>query len=507
MIKTNISFDEAVQAFDRSPTHPVAEAYQSQRAEILKRFSRGKWPALRLEDYALGQPESEDTYCRWMEFRSVRMGSIRGGSSKKLIIYKRRDAPGWHFPKRFSDEREAWDVLRGEFVRAFELADRREWEQIEELETLALGPALKLKSLHVYFPDEILPVYSTDHLRHYLRALHRPDEEIKASSVVLLNRYLLDALRTEPGTEGWTTEELQRLLYAWRDPRAARRVVKIAPGEKAKYWDDCVREGYICVGWGGVGDLTQFDTKEAFRERFEELNYKGHLAQARRKGNELWTLRELEPGDLVVANRGISHVLAIGEVTEPGYRWADERTEYKHTVAVNWDTSYARDVEPQKRWATVTVAKVPEALLETLMAGRKPPAVVDAVYPRIASALERKGQVILYGPPGTGKTYQARRFAVWWLLGRRGDEAADLVLSDSERLRVVERELATSQVSARVWWVVANPKQWSWDQLFRDGKVDYRYGRLKRNYPLVQQGDLVVGTRAHPTSESWRWRR
>ena len=498
MIKTNISFDEAVQAFDRSPTHPVAEAYQSQRAEILKRFSRGKWPALRLEDYALGQPESEDTYCRWMEFRSVRMGSIRGGSSKKLIIYKRRDAPGWHFPKRFSDEREAWDVLRGEFVRAFELADRREWEQIEELETLALGPALKLKSLHVYFPDEILPVYSTDHLRHYLRALHRPDEEIKASSVVLLNRYLLDALRTEPGTEGWTTEELQRLLYAWRDPRAARRVVKIAPGEKAKYWDDCVREGYICVGWGGVGDLTQFDTKEAFRERFEELNYKGHLAQARRKGNELWTLRELEPGDLVVANRGISHVLAIGEVTEPGYRWADERTEYKHTVAVNWDTSYARDVEPQKRWSTVTVAKVPEALLETLMAGRKPPAVVDAVYPRIASALERKGQVILYGPPGTGKTYQARRFAVWWLLGRRGDEAADLVLSDSERLRVVERELATSQVSARVWWVVANPKQWSWDQLFRDGKVDYRYGRLKRNYPLVQQGDLVVGYQSTP---------
>ena len=498
MIKTSITLDQAAQAFDRSPTHQAAEGYRSQRAEIVRRFPRDEWPEMRLKDYALGQPESEDTYCRWMEFRSQYVGSIRGGSARKLIIYKRKQESGWWFPKHFSNEGEAWESLRGEFVQAFDLAGRGEWQRIDELETLNWGPAIKLKSLHVYFPDEILPVYSTDHLRHYLRSLHRPEEEIKVSSVVLLNRYLLDALRSDPTMEGWTTEELQRLLYAWRDPREARRVVKIAPGQKAKYWDDCVREGYICVGWDGVGDLTQFDTKDAFRERFEELNYKGHLAQARKKGNELWTLRELEPGDLVVANRGISHVLAIGEVTEPGYRWADERVEYNHTVAVKWDTSYARDVAPQKRWATVTVAKVPEALLETLVAGRTPPAVVDAMYPRIASALERKGQVILYGPPGTGKTYQARRFAVWWLLRRGGDEAADLVLSDSERLRTVERELATSEVSARVWWVVANPKQWGWDQLFRDGKVDYRYGRLKRNYPLVRAGDLVVGYQSTP---------
>jgi 5-methylcytosine-specific restriction protein B len=49
-----------------------------------------------------------------------------------------------------------------------------------------------------------------------------------------------------------------------------------------------------------------------------------------------------------------------------------------------------------------------------------------------------------------------------------------------------------------VWWVVANPKQWHWDSLFRDGRVDYKYGRIKRNYPLVQPGDLVVGYLAAP---------
>ena len=114
-------------------------------------------------------------------------------------------------------------------------------------------------------------------------------------------------------------------------------------------------------------------------------------------------------------------MLALGEVVEPGYRWSDERSEYRHTVAVKWDTSYEQSVSPQKSWATVTVAKVPDALLKTIVGGREcEPIVVNPVYGRIAAALDRKGQLILYGPPGTGKTYQARRFAVWWLLKQIG---------------------------------------------------------------------------------------
>ena len=451
MIKSNLTLSEAIAQFDRSPTNPVAEGYRSQRAEILERFPLEQWPEMRLEDYALGQPGVEDTYCYWLEYKSQWVGSIRGGSARKLIIYKRKDREGWYFPNMFSDEGEAWDRLRSEFVQAFELAGRGDWERIDELETLSLGPAVKLKSLHVHFPDEVLPVYSTAHLRRFLRLLDCPSEEVKAPSVVALNRFLLAALRRKPALEGWNTEELQRLLYDWRDPRETRRVLKIAPGEKARFWDDCLREGYICVGWDEVGDLSQFESKEAFRARFEEAYpYNGLLAQARRKGNELWKLRELEPGDLVVANRGIGRVLAVGEVVQPGYRWADERPEYRHTVAVKWDTTYEQNVEPQKRWGPVTVATVPDTLLKAILGKEPRPIVVDAVdavYSRSAAALERKGQLILYGPPGTGKTYQARRFAVWWLLRQIGREGAAAVLGDSDRLSEAERELSTSQAA------------------------------------------------------------
>ena len=122
---------------------------------------------------------------------------------------------------------------------------------------------------------------------------------------------------------------------------------------------------------------------------------------------------------------------------------------------------------------------------------------VDRIYKEIEDALDRKGQVILYGPPGTGKTYCARRFSVWWLMKQLGSETPEL-LTDEETFKQAEQKLATAQVVRRAWWMVANRKHWSWDNLFKDTKVEYEYGRLQRNYPLVRKGDLVFGYQATP---------
>ncbi len=50
----------------------------------------------------------------------------------------------------------------------------------------------------------------------------------------------------------------------------------------------------------------------------------------------------------MVANRGVSEVLGIGEVTEPGYVFRPERAEMQHTVNVRWDTSHAGAIPPQR---------------------------------------------------------------------------------------------------------------------------------------------------------------
>lgn len=503
MVQQMLSIEDALRQYDRGAKHESLVVAEQERQEILKRFPLEEWPDLTLERYALGQDDSSETYCYWLEFGSMHLASMRGGASNKHLIYKHKNKPGWYHSAEYDDEQEAWAALRGAFLQAFELARAGEWEQIDDIQPLRGGRALRLKTLHVHFPDELLPITSIYHLRHFLERVGAYTEEMRNWEAVRTNRKLLEVLRKIPEMDGWTTKEMETFLYSWADPREAKRIVKIAPGENAKYWPDCLANGYICVGWDDMGDLREFESLPAFRDRFHETYrdlYRSHKPTLTAKAKEVWTLAELEPGDLVIANQGTSKILAVGEVVEPGYEWRPERPEYHHTVRIQWDTTYAQEITPQNRWALVTVAPVPLELYQQIVSKgpEKPVLPSDPLFLEIAEALERKGQLILYGPPGTGKTYHARRFAIWWTLRYQGDPDPMAPLADPKAMLKRERALSTVQATRRVWWMVANPKEWSWDQVFQEGKVTYRYGRLRRNYPLVQPGDLVVGYQSTP---------
>jgi 5-methylcytosine-specific restriction protein B len=171
-------------------------------------------------------------------------------------------------------------------------------------------------------------------------------------------------------------------------------------------------------------------------------------------------------------------------------------------VGVDWDTSFARKIPPKRPWALVTVAKVSSTVFRELTDGSGPQQadpVALKQYMELEDAIARRGQVILYGPPGTGKTYAARRAATWLLKGGSSSSEAMALLSDHSALEAAE--LSSSSLgtpSGQVWWMVSNPKQWSWDELFKQGTVQYSLGRLKRNFPLARAGDLVVGYAANP---------
>ena len=255
-----------------------------------------------------------------------------------------------------------------------------------------------------------------------------------------------------------------------------------------------------------VGDLSKFESKEAFREAFREhFPYNGAEATVSRKANELWTLRELQPGDTVIANRGTSEVVGVGTVNDVGYKWRPERAEYQHTVGVDWDTSAARKITPVKSWATTTVSKVSATLFRDILGTGTAPVSKKTVEPpriylELERALERRGQAVLYGPPGTGKTHTARRAAVWLLEGGSSNERAAALLGDDTALLEREKQLSSTRAPSRqVWFVVASPSQWPWSRLFTDETVDFKFGRLQRNYPNVGAGDLVVGYESTPS--------
>ena len=149
------TIQEALAAYDREAARDEIEAAERERQQILQRFPLQEWPTLPLERYALGQPDTTETYCYWLEFGSPHVGSMRGGSSNKHLVYKHKNKPGWYYPSVYRDEQEAWEQVRAAFVQAFELAQAGQWEQIDELQALSGGRALRLKTLHIYFPNDI----------------------------------------------------------------------------------------------------------------------------------------------------------------------------------------------------------------------------------------------------------------------------------------------------------------------------------------------------------------
>ena len=161
------------------------------------------------------------------------------------------------------------------------------------------------------------------------------------------------------------------------------RMVKVAPGFGASFWQECLQGSYICVGWDDLGDLQQYSTEAEFRTAFEmAYPYKNKLGKPSRfkmsaKANELWKFRNLQPGDLVAANDGASKILGVGTVLVPGYEYRPDRTEFHHTVRVQWDTTLACTIPMQGDWPMKTISEISPALTQFILSGIPlPPASV-----------------------------------------------------------------------------------------------------------------------------------
>jgi 5-methylcytosine-specific restriction endonuclease McrBC GTP-binding regulatory subunit McrB len=195
---------------------------------------------------------------------------------------------------------------------------------------------------------------------------------------------------------------------------SGRRYWKIAPGKSAVAWPDWKEHGIAAIGWPELGDLTKA-TKAEFDRRALECTEKHDYGKGM---SQVWTLRNMRPGDRVVANQGKHTVLGIGTVVsgyeyQPGSHDVDGE-DYPHQIKVLWDDTTPRAVE-QYGWqrAIVELSKSDfDALLAQAPAGGTKPKQAEPPAPPCDPR-----NIILYGPPGTGKTYSTVRRALELILG------------------------------------------------------------------------------------------
>lgn len=414
--RPNESIEDFAERFDREGLVDEMARAQAERAAFTAEFPMAAFASLPMDRYVA--PEGAPAgVIDWLEKKTPLLGHAGTRRPGKAPVDYLRDT-GLHTSALAGPEaaQPLWESLRGALSESFTAAAAGEWNRIESFSPVNGVPAAKRsKLLHLYYPQQFLPIYNANEISHYLRALDLESPEEERAWDPVRNRRILEHLRSLPELQDWTPWELARLLAAWAplNPRA----FKIAPGSNAVYWDDCLRDGTIVIGWGGVGDLMSFPSAADLKKAMLARGY----PKAAEKSGEVWRFRNIRIGELVVANQGISQMLAVGRVVEPGYeyRTVPYGGDFNHVLHVEWDTSRAREIDPQPRWGMVTVAELTPEQRRLILGDAETSKPQLLIQPMPKPALNR----ILYGPPGTGKTYSVIRRAAEIVDGQVYDAA------------------------------------------------------------------------------------
>ena len=132
------------------------------------------------------------------------------------------------------------------------------------------------------------------------------------------------------------------------------RVWMYSPGEGACKWNECTREGIICLGWDELGDFGEYESRDAMRDQMRlEYGLEGSYMNASLATWEF--INDIQVGDIVYAKRGRSHIIGRG-IVESDYTFDDSREEYKHIRKVRW--TEIGDWETQEFQAMKTLTEI-----------------------------------------------------------------------------------------------------------------------------------------------------
>ena len=225
---TNANFDRLVKELtgmgpqaQQSPTQ--TNAYQ----EFIKRFPAANLPDLSLDNYCMGKGDGK-SFCWWLEhgLKPV-LGIYSPGTSRGHLLYFDQDKLVYknNALQGLNDQDALSYTLKvhAAIANADPTQDLRWVDNDDEIYERAgvdprvtMGAGRKLRLLAAYHPDAVVPISSTDHLAHFLKALGCPPEQIPTAyapvaRMLMLRDYWEAACQQCPAI---TTYGFMKALYA-----------------------------------------------------------------------------------------------------------------------------------------------------------------------------------------------------------------------------------------------------------------------------------------------------
>ena len=107
-----------------------------------------------------------------------------------------------------------------------------------------------------------------------------------------------------------------------------------SPGENARKWGECTGQGIMCLGWDQLGDLRDYESREAMRDQMrQEYGFEGSYMH---QSLATWEFaNDMQVGDIVFAKQGRTTIVGRG-VVESDYYYDEDKGEYKNIRKVRW---------------------------------------------------------------------------------------------------------------------------------------------------------------------------
>ena len=208
-----------------------------------------------------------------------------------------------------------------------------------------------------------------------------------------------------------------------------------SPGENSYKWDEYYKNGVMGIGWGEIGDLSLFKSKNEMRlaitEKVDPTTSNKNAAHA------TWQfVNEMKPGDIVFVKKGMYKLVGRGVVESEYYYDDTVEDSYKNLRKVNWTHNGEWPHPGQAVMKTLTditsytdyVKQLNQLFIDDENVTIDEPVIVnvkdyskekflsevymsDKEYTNVCNLLKLKKNIILQGAPGVGKTYTAKRLA------------------------------------------------------------------------------------------------
>lgn len=181
------------------------------RRDFVRKFNLAKIASMNIDEYVEGK-QSKTSFCYVLEHTLKGLGNFSGQYVTKFGVWYSSKEGKYKCENRLGDDYK--QVFKNIRVYILNLLESGKVHDYEEIINNPLNALFKGKILAVYYPDDYLNIFSSDHLNHYLKAFDLDTAELMKQNVIYKRKALLDYKNSDKDMKKWSNDMFSVFLWS-----------------------------------------------------------------------------------------------------------------------------------------------------------------------------------------------------------------------------------------------------------------------------------------------------